>query len=287
MSENRYIVTQEIKSEAQYKKGFYSKDIMFVVVFMMVSYFLKPLVATKLQYPFLIGSLLIAVFLRTPAIYNKKRKTLDSLVIYMRRENTVYHPIFRQNKISASDQDKRGKVASTILDLIDLRNYNEQHRCFQRKDGSYIDFFKIKTRDRGNTAENEIQYDILKFLKLLQTYEGCLKIESLNFPTNTSKQQAYYKKKIENCKNTAQKRWLTIAQKELEWVDQHTTKREYYLVYYADTMDKFVNLNQQIINKLRLGQYGMLEELSQEKKEDIYFKLFNPSSIIRNTAYEK
>ena len=95
------------------------------------------------------------------------------------------------------------------------------------------------------------------------------------------------KKKIENCKNTAQKRWLTIAQKELEWVDQHTTKREYYLVYYADTMDKFVNLNQQIINKLRLGQYGMLEELSQEKKEDIYFKLFNPSSIIRNTAYEE
>ena len=31
----------------------------------------------------------------------------------------------------------------------------------------------------------------------------------------------------------------------------------------------------------------MLEELSQEKKEDIYFKLFNPSSIIRNTAYEE
>ena len=24
-----------------------------------------------------------------------------------------------------------------------------------------------------------------------------------------------------------------------------------------------------------------------EKKEDIYFKLFNPSSIIRNTAYEE
>ena len=65
MSENRYIVTQEIKSEAQYKKGFYSKDIMFVVVFMMVSYFLKPLVATKLQYPFLIGSLLIAALLGT------------------------------------------------------------------------------------------------------------------------------------------------------------------------------------------------------------------------------
>ena len=121
----------------------------------------------------------------------------------------------------------------------------------------------------------------------MQTYEGCLKIESLNFPTNTSNQQNYYKKKIEKCKNTAQKRWLTIAQKELEWVDQNTTKREYYLVYYADTMDKFVNLNQQIINKLRLGQYGMLEELSQEKKEDIYFKLFNPSSIIRNTAYEE
>lgn len=56
----------------------------------------------------------------------------------------MYHPIFRQNKISASDQDKRGKVASTILDLIDLRNYNEQHRCFQRKDGSYIDFLKSK-----------------------------------------------------------------------------------------------------------------------------------------------
>ena len=258
MSENRYIVTQEIKSEAQYKKGFYSKDIMFVVVFMMVSYFLKPLVATKLQYPFLIGSLLIAVFLRNPAIYNKKRKTLDSLVIYMRRENTVYRPIFRQKSYSASNQNKKGNIASTILDLIDLRNYNEKYRCFQLKDGSYIDFFKIKTRDRGNTAENEIQYDILKFLKLLQTYEGCLKIESLNFPTNTSNQQNYYK-----------------------------TKREYYLVYYADTMDKFVNLNQQIINKLRLGQYGMLEELSQEKKEDIYFKLFNPSSIIRNTAYEE
>lgn len=122
----------------------------------------------------------------------------------------------------------------------------------------------------------------MKFLKLLQTYEGCLKIESLNFPTNTSKQQAYYKKKIENCKNTAQKRWLTIAQKELEWVDQNTTKREYYLVYYADTMDKFVNLNQQIINKLRLGQYGMLEELSQEKRKTstLNFSIQVPSSVI-------
>ena len=52
----------------------------------------------------------------------------------------------------------------------------------------------------------------------------------------------------------SQKKWLLIAQKELEWVDQNTTKREYYLVYYAKTLDKQVTLNQQIINKLRLGQ---------------------------------
>ena len=41
MSENRYTVTQETKSEAQYKKGFYSKDIIFVVMFVMISYFFK------------------------------------------------------------------------------------------------------------------------------------------------------------------------------------------------------------------------------------------------------
>lgn len=212
---------------------------------------------------------------------------MESLMIYMRREKTVYKPIFKKDDSPTDEKKSNRKSTASILDLIDIRNYNQKYNCFQRKDGSYIDFFKIKTRDRGNTAENEIQYDILRLLRLLQTYEGCLKIESLNFPTNTTMQQEYYKKKIGQCKNISQKKWLLIAQKELEWVDQNTTKREYYLVYYAKTLDKQVTLNQQIINKLRLGQYGMLEELSQEKKEDIYFKLFNPSSIIRNATYEK
>lgn len=74
MSENRYTVTQETKSEAQYKKGFYSKDIIFVVMFVMISYFFKSIVATRLQYPFLIGSLLIAFFYEPPLSITRKEK---------------------------------------------------------------------------------------------------------------------------------------------------------------------------------------------------------------------
>lgn len=286
MSNGHYIVAQEIKSKAEVKKGFYAEDLIFVVLFVLMSYMVKDYVASSLQYPFLACSVGIAIFLRTPSPYNKRRRTMESFVIYFKRDQTVYRPFFKQNITTIKKENSKKAVLPTTLEKMDIRRYDDAHDCFQRKDGSYMDLIKIKTRDRANTSEDDIQFDILKLMKWLQTYEDSVKIMSLNFPTNTLKQQEYYKKKIEKCKNSNQKKWLTVSLKELEWIDKNTTKREYYIVYYAKTLDKQINTKQQIINKLQLGQNGMLEELSRQKKEDIYYKLMNPSSIVRNPAYD-
>lgn len=286
MSNGRYMVAQEFKSKAEVKKGFYAEDLIFVVLFFMMSYMVKDYVASSLQYPFLACSLGIAIFLRTPSPYNKRRRTMESFVIYFKRDQTVYRPFFKSNITTIKKENNKKAVHPTTLDHLDIRRYDSEHKFFQRKDGSYMDLIKIKTRDRANTSEDDIKFDVLKLMKLLQTYEDCMKIMSLNFPTNTVKQQEYYKKKIEQCKNAKQRKWLTVSLRELEWIDKNTTEREYYIVYYAPTLDKQVNINQQILNKLQTGQNGMLEELPQQKKEDIYFKLMNPSSIVRNPAYD-
>lgn len=296
MGNNKYLVTQEIKSEAKVLKSIYITDLFFIVAVILIAYTFMDMVATPLRYPFLIFTVILSIILRLPSPYNRRRRIMDTLLIFLRRDTNIYYPVFFKEKKEKQGEIKqtalkeektaKKKVHKNFLDTNDIRRYDSEHKFILRKNGKYIDFYRIKTIDRANMSESDVQYEMAKFLKFLQTYAENIKITALNFPSNSQQQQAYFRKKIKQTKNPYQKKWLEISLYELEWIDQNTTKREYYLFYFGNTLDEMTTLKHNIINKLRIGQMGMLEEISQGKKEDIVFKLNNPSSIIRNPTYE-
>lgn len=290
----QYIVAQEIKSPAQVGKGVYVWDFLFVLGYVVVSWVLADsFVSDQLVLPFMVLSILLALFFTSPSKYNPRRRMIQSLFIYAKRDTEIYYPIFAQQKVNEmkkentnSKKEKKDDLRKEVVELLDFDSYDENYQCYWMKNGTCFDVLEIISKDRTNVAADEVEYDVLRLVRLFQTYADDIKIVALNFPTNTVMQQAYLNEKINNCKNPKQKKWLQISQKELEWIEQNTTKREYYLFFFAKNVEEHYNVKTQLLNRLGKGRNGMVKEISQEKKRNIIFKMNNPCSIIKNPTFE-
>ena len=63
---------------------------------------------------------------------------------------------------------------------------------FCMSDGSYMDIFRIVTKDLISAAESEIEFDMLQFEKFYKMYAADCKLIGINFPTDTKRQQQYF-----------------------------------------------------------------------------------------------
>lgn len=183
-------------------------------------------------------------------------------------------------KKSKTTKDTLPSVDKSILDILPIAYYDSSIDAYVLKDGSYMDFLKVNTKDIYSASEDERMWDNLKFTKLYQTYPGDLKYITLNFPTNTAVQQEYWRHKIEITSNPIMKRQQEEKLFQLEWLQKNSTKREFYLFYYAKTKEELKKAYSDILTVMGTGRDGMLEILSQTKKHNILFKIANKCSQI-------
>lgn len=168
------------------------------------------------------------------------------------------------------------KISSSITDIIPIIDY--QNDCFILKNGTLMDMLQITCKDLVNASEDEREYDILCYSKFYKTFGDDVKIIALNFPTNTKAQQEYIQHKIANTTNPVFIRHLENKLRELVYIEEHRTNREYYLIIFSSSIEEYrENIN---VLKRSLGNEDLIEEMSKEKKIQIISKICNQNTPI-------
>lgn len=98
-----------------------------------------------------------------------------------------------EKKSNAAEKKKKSKkqenITKTNLDVLPIRDYDEDLNAFVLEDGSYLDIIEKVAEDVTNMLEDESQRLMIGFAKFLKLYKDDFKIVSMNFPTNTLEQQ--------------------------------------------------------------------------------------------------
>ena len=89
----RYLVTQDIKSPSKVGKGLYVQDFFFLIIYGGLSVVFSGLVNGSLLLPYGIFSGCMALGLTASSAKNRKRRNLQSMILYIRKSRSVYHPI--------------------------------------------------------------------------------------------------------------------------------------------------------------------------------------------------
>lgn len=171
-------------------------------------------------------------------------------------------------------------VRKSTRELIEIIGYDSFHNCYVCKDNSLIDFVQIVAKDLINAADDDVNYDCMKFAKFYKLYAPDLKIVAINFPVDTSAQQEYFRYKIKAAKNPAFKKILSRRLKELEWLAKNNTAREYFYMMFLKDHDELDKCREIMNNTLKAGMNGLIQFIDKEKKDQILFRMNNKCYLV-------
>lgn len=206
-------------------------------------------------------------------------------------KKTIYHSILvkegnltngknigKENKENPKRKKKKREKLDSTADIFQI-SYNKTYQCFELEN-NYMDLLEIRTRDIVNASEDDVDYDIAKLTKFNKLEYEPYKIISLNFPCNTIGQQEYIQYKIDHTMNPHFKNFLEESMMELKWVHEKKTKREFYLMYFSDSLEGIKTMNMSIKTALNTSEM-MIKNMTEEKKRLILYRLNNPASILQ------
>lgn len=170
-------------------------------------------------------------------------------------------------------------VIRTNKDILPIKYFDKNAHAYVLNDGSYITFVEILTKDIPNLLDDEIQRDELIMAKFYKMFNE-VKMITLNFPTNTTRQRKFLEKKFEQTNSPVRKKWLLRSIDELELQDKNTTKREFYFCIYAKSISELTDKMNLIASCLGFGMMGLAKRVSDIKKHQIMFKLCNMNSLV-------
>lgn len=166
-----------------------------------------------------------------------------------------------------------------MIELIPIERYDDNLGCFVYQDGSLMNFYQVNTKDLVSSNVDDIEMDCFKWAKFYKTYGEDIQLVSLKFPCNTQCQQEYWQKKISNNRNPVFTPLLKTNLNELIYREKHTTSREFYLQVWH-TKENIQEHVAAIQSTLEIGRFGLVQEISKEKKQQALFKLNNKNSLI-------
>lgn len=186
--------------------------------------------------------------------------------------------IKEQKKIKRQEKKDFKKAKNSIykyiLEVLPILDFDEKGRIIT-KDG-YMDIYQIHTTDIYSFNEYEANLHIFTLIAFLRNYTNDFKLIGMNFPVDTSIQQEYVKRKINESKNETHKVFLKKKLEELAFLEQYRTNREYYLMIFLDNEKK--HLMENIIkNQTKIF---CIKPIDIDKKVKILFKLNNLNSKI-------
>lgn len=130
---------------------------------------------------------------------------------------------------------------------------------------------KLKTRDIMNASQEEIDNDMEILVHFNRVYLDDYKLISLNYPTNTKTQQAYFKDKLEHTTNEVFKEILQESYDNVREAEFNNTSRNHYIMFFGDSLKHIVENEDAIIRNLgRLAQ-----KMSISQQIQLLFSLTN------------
>ena len=182
-------------------------------------------------------------------------------------------------KESISDKSESSKSTAIIRKTAELLPIIGMDKgLFCMSDGSYMDIFRIVTKDLISAADSEIELDMLQWEKFYKMYAADCKIIGINFPTDTKRQQQYFQHKINTAENPFYKEILQTKYDELVDVNLYYTDREYYLMIFCPSYEKYLEARN--IITVTLKNVGLISDISVEKKIMILTKLCNKATSV-------
>lgn len=167
----------------------------------------------------------------------------------------------------------------TTPSLIPIEQYDENLNAFvMRNEDRYMDIVQIISDDLMNKSDYEIDYLNMCWAKFYKTCAADIKLISLNFPTNTTKQQKYIEYKLNQTKNPVFKYFLQNKLSELIQIGKNRSDREYYIMYFAKSAEQLKDIRD--IFSSSLMSNGLCCYLDKEKKLQILYKFNNPNSAL-------
>ena len=181
-----------------------------------------------------------------------------------------------KNDKSDNKKEKEVYVPKSTAELLQFACIDKE--MFYMTDKSYMDIFQITTKDLMSASESEVELDMLQWEKFYKMYSSDCKIIGINFPTDTILQQQYYQHRIITTKSPIFRDILLKKYDELVEVNLDCTDRQYYLMIFCKTYEKYLHAKGVIT--VTLINSGLLSEISEKKKISIITKLCNKSTSI-------
>ena len=179
----------------------------------------------------------------------------------------------KEEKKNLIAEDKKVfKETKDNLPIVSLSEYG----YFKTKTG-YLDILQIESIDIKSMNDVEYHTYILSFTNLLQSYTEDMKIISMNYPADTSRQQNYLSKKIAQCNNANQMKFLEHRMRQLKTIEEKRTNREFFLMIFAKDDKEMINNKELALSSNRELQ---VFEVDIEKKIKILKKLNNMNTKV-------
>ena len=184
----------------------------------------------------------------------------------------------REDRKKTAEEEKEEKISisKTTVDLLPF--IRVEKNIFYMRDDTYMDIFRITTKDLISASASELDFDMLQFEKFYKMYFADFKIVGINFPTDTKKQQQFYLHKINDTDNPLFKEILQTKYEELVDVNTYYTDREYYLMIFCKTYEKYLEAKNIIL--VTLGNTNLVSEISVDRKIDVITKMCNKATSI-------
>lgn len=177
----------------------------------------------------------------------------------------------KQKKKNAANSQKPLK---TILDCFPVRDYRDSF--FILKDGTILDVFQIQGKSLLRASDDEIESKIHELTLFFRGYDADFKLISMNYPSNTSEQQNFLRKKLENA-SQIHRQMLEEKLYTLSFLEEHCTDRETYFFLFAKDDAEYLDRKEKLFSTKAL----QFCELSQEKKCNIISSLNNQHKKVK------
>lgn len=189
---------------------------------------------------------------------------------YQNRDN-------KEKQLTGRERNKLERLSTdNVIFIADFDDF-----AIKLKDGTYMDILQIRCKDLENASGADLQSDIIAFQRLFNSYTDDLKIIGINFPIDTALQRKYLKRRIDQCRNEVYLELLNTKMEELEFLSKNRTEREYYLLFYAESEDKYKE-NLSTINRILAegSTLPLVKRIDRIKIEELLEKLHNKNSFI-------
>ena len=175
-----------------------------------------------------------------------------------------------------ANKKKREVAIPSIAEILPIQDMTEEGSFHLQGEMGYMDVMQLQSKDIYSPSTQETEYDIMKMAKFFQSYAPDIKIVSMNFPVNMKKQLDAINYKIAQNKAPLYERFLIRKREELQFLETYRTNREFYLFIYATSLKQLAEYR----NNCRryLGRVAPIMELTDEKKLDLLYKLYNQNS---------